>query len=98
MIRLAFAVPAFAVLAVAAAASPALAFSTQQGPAPHDSSRAHFGMGAVEHLAPSGVSSKTLRDPAKPTDAKMVVYELPAGKPGERIDVNDPKDNPFLAR
>lgn len=80
------------------AASPALAYSTQQAPAPHDSSRLHFGIAAVERLAPSGVSSTALRDAAKPTDAKTVIYPLPAGKPAARLDVNDPKNNPFMAR
>jgi hypothetical protein len=94
MIRL-----ALATLAVVAAASPALAYSTQSMPAPHDSSRMHFGIDAVEHLAPSGVSSNDIRVAARPTDAKRVVYEIPAAKPAARqLNVSDPKDNPFMAR
>ena len=94
MIRL-----ALATLAVAAAASPALAYSSQSMPAPHDSSRMHFGVAAVERLAPSGVSSNDIRAAAKPTDARTVIYEIPAAKPAARqLNVSDPKDNPFMAR
>jgi hypothetical protein len=94
MIRL-----ALAALTLAAAASPALAYSTQQIQAPHDSVRHEFGNATVMRMAPSGVSSNALRDPAKPGDAKTVIYELPANpKPAGQIDINDPKDNPFIAR
>ncbi len=94
MIRL-----ALAALTLAAAASPALAYSTQQIQAPHNANQHDFGLGVVERMAPSGVSSSTLRDPAKPGDATTVIYELPANpKPAGRIDINDPKDNPFIAR
>jgi hypothetical protein len=56
-------------------------------------------MSAITHMLPSGVSSNALRDPAKPADAKTtVIYALPAGKPASRIDINDPKNNPFMAR
>ena len=92
MIRL-----ALAIVTLAAAASPALAFSTQQIQAPHNSAHHEFGAASVLRMAPSGVSSNTLRDPAKPTDAKTVIYTLPAGKPASQIDINDPKNNPFLA-
>jgi hypothetical protein len=93
MIRL-----ALALTLAAAAASPALAYSTQSIPAPHNSVRHDFGVAAAMRLAPSGVSSNALREPAQPTGAKTVIYQIPAGKPADRLDINDPKNNPFMAR
>ena len=95
MIRL-----ALAALTLTAAASPALAYSTQQIQAPHDSVRHEFGNASVMHMAPSGASSNTLRDPAKPApEAKTVIYELPASaKSDGQMNINDPKYNPFIAK
>ena len=92
MIRL-----ALALTLAAAAASPALAYSTQQIQAPHNSRHEFGGMSGIAHMMP-GSASTPMHEPAKPTDAKTVIYELPAGKAAARIDVTDPKNNPFLAR
>ena len=80
-----------------AAASPALAYSTQSMPAPHDSVRHEFGVAATMRLAPASVSSNDIREAAKPTAAKTIVYQIPAGKPADRLDISDPKNNPFMA-
>lgn len=95
MIRL-----ALAALTLAAAASPALAYSTQQIQAPREAVRHDFGVAATMRLAPGGISSNTLRDPAKPAaEAKTVIYELPASaKSDGQMNINDPRYNPFIAK
>lgn len=93
-----------AVLALGAMAAPALAFESHSAPAPHvdaaftdtrmfqgmmpatASEPFHFGPAEPRGLVPDEQQSK------RPT----VVYELKGGKPADRIDVTDPRDNPFL--
>lgn len=95
---------ALAVLALGAMAAPALAFEGHSAPAPHadaaftdtrifqgmtpetTSEAFHFGPAEPRGLVPDQQPSK------KPT----MVYELKAGKTADRIDVTDPRDNPFM--
>ena len=81
----------------AAAASPAFAFSTQPIAAPHDSSHHFAGMTAVAHMLPETTTAAPDR-PAPQARGNMIVYELPKGKPAAEIDINSPRDNPFMAR
>ena len=94
----------FAALALGALAAPAFAFETQSAPAPHVdaaftnlsilgnmmpgmvSEAFHFGPAEAPALAPDQPAVK------KPT----VVYELNGDKSEKRIDVVDPRDNPFM--
>ena len=94
----------FAALALGALAAPAFAFETQSAPAPHvdaafsdlsilgnmmpgtTAAAFHFGPSEPQAMVPDRQESK------KPT----VVYELKAGKSADRIDVADPRDNPFM--
>ncbi len=85
------------VLALGALASPALAFGVQSVAAPHNES--HFNdLRGLARLMPDS-TSEAFRfgpsDQAAPKDSK-VVYELKGGKPADRIDVTDPRDNPFM--
>lgn len=90
------------------AASPALAFEHTSIPAPSDEDNiAPFvNVSSVMHLAPAGTSepfrfgdSGAVATPDAATGkGAMVVYELPKGKPAAYIDVNDPRDNPFMAQ
>ena len=85
----------FAALALAAA-SPALAFEHTSVPAPKGDSGAGFvHMDSVMRLAPAG-ASEPFRFGAAQQDKPTVVYELPKGKPADRIDVTNPRDNPFM--
>jgi hypothetical protein len=84
-------------MAAVAVASPALAFSTQQIQAPHNSAHEFGGRSGIAHMMP-GSASTPMHEPAKPTEAKTVIYTIPAGKPAAEININDPKNNPFLAR
>jgi hypothetical protein len=92
------------VIALGALAAPACAFETQSAPAPKvdaaftdmrifqgmtpgtTSAAFHFGPAEPQAMVPGQPESK------KPT----VVYELKGGKPSDRIDVTDPRDNPFM--
>jgi hypothetical protein len=98
---------AFAALVFAAAASPALAFEHTTIPSPPMDNVAPFvNVSSVMHLAPTGTSepfrfgSAGAEVASDTTGSKgpMVVYELPKGKPAAYIDVNDPRDNPFMAQ
>jgi hypothetical protein len=92
------------VLALGALAAPAFAFEVQSAPAPHvdagfndlrilqrmmpgtTTAAFHFGPAEPPALVPDQPESK------KPT----VIYELKGGKASDRIDVTDPRDNPFM--
>jgi hypothetical protein len=93
-----------AAIALGAFAAPALAFESHSAPAPTVSAAFtdtrifagmlpqttsepfHFGASEPQPLTSDQAAAK------RPT----VVYELGAGKPSARIDVTDPRDNPFL--
>ena len=95
---------ALAVLALGAMAAPALAFETRSAPAPKMSADFtdtrifsgmmpdaasepfHFGPAEAQALSPDQQQTK------KPT----VIYELKGGKPSDRIDVTDSRQNPFM--
>jgi hypothetical protein len=99
-----FTVLACGALSLSALAAPAFAFETQSAPAPKaggaftdlrmlqgmmpgtTSAAFHFGPAEAPAVAPD------LQQTPKPT----VIYELKGGKPSDRIDVTDPRDNPFL--
>jgi hypothetical protein len=92
------------VLVLGALSAPAFAFETQSAAAPKvsadftdtrifqgmmpgtTSAAFHFGPAEAPAMVPDQPESK------KPT----VVYELKGGKPADRIDVTDPRDNPFM--
>jgi hypothetical protein len=85
------------VLTLGALAGPALAFGVQSVAAPRND--AHFSdLRGLARLMPDS-TSETFRfgpsDQAAAKDSK-VVYELKGGKPADRIDVADPRDNPFM--
>jgi hypothetical protein len=91
-------------LALSALAAPAFAFETQSVPAPKadaqftdmrifqgmmpgtTSAAFHFGPAEAPAMVPDMPQSK------KPT----VTYELTGGKASDKIDVTDPRDNPFM--
>lgn len=95
---------ALAALALGVLAAPAFAFETQSAPAPKvdaafsdmrifqgmvpgtTTAAFHFGPAEAPALVPDQPQSK------KPT----VIYELKDGKPADRIDITDPRDNPFM--
>jgi hypothetical protein len=52
-------------------------------------------MDSVMRLAPVG-ASEPFRVGGAQQDRSTVVYELPKGKPADRIDVTNPRDNPFM--
>ncbi len=85
-----------------AAASPALAFEQSTAAAPKaDGGRlASFThIGQVMHLAPAGATDNSRFFSDVQPRGPMVVYELPKNvKPASHIDVNDPRDNPFMAQ
>jgi len=96
---------ALAMLALGAMAAPAFAFETQTAPAPKGGGAAFSDLRILQgmmpgttstafHFGPAQAQSLTpdLPDSKKPT----VVYELKGGKPADRIDATDPRDNPFM--
>ncbi len=86
---------ALAALALAAA-SPALAFEHTTVAAPKGDNGASFvHLDSVMRLAPGG-ASEPFRTGGGEQSKPTVVYELPKGKPADRIDVTNPRDNPFM--
>jgi hypothetical protein len=94
-------IAAVAALALAAA-SPALAFEQVSAPAPKGDNARLAGftnIGQVMRLAPAGASDNSRFFSEVRPRGPMVVYELPKDvKPASNIDVNDPRDNPFMAQ
>jgi hypothetical protein len=88
----------FAAAVVFAAASPALAFEFSSAPAPKDANAAPFvHLDAVMRLAPAGVDEVAHYGDAPQAKGPMRIVEVPKGKPAAHVDVNDPRDNPFMA-
>ncbi len=94
----------FAALALSALAAPAFAFETQSVPAPHVDA-AFTNLGILGGMMPGTTNTAFHFGPAEPQalvpdhqDSKKptVVYELNGGKSEKRIDVADPRDNPFM--
>jgi hypothetical protein len=89
---------ALTALAVGALATPALAFETQMAAAP-SSNTPHFVNGAKILSMMPAVASEPFRfgpsDQAQ-TKGATVVYDISSGKASDRVDVTDPRDNPFL--
>ena len=78
------------------AASPALAYSLQQAPAPHAS--AHFMNTAMfASMMSSDVSAPPIRDAPPEGQAKKVQVKIAKGPPADRVNVSDPNQNPFMA-
>lgn len=92
MIRIA-ALAAFAL----AAASPALAFERASIPAPKADSPRFLNFGGVARLLPDGASEPFRFGEEQKSKADTKIVEVGKGKPGGRIDVNDPRQNPFMA-
>ena len=86
------------VLALGALATPALAFETQSAPAPKSDAPGFTNLGRVMRMAPAGASEAFRFGPSEQAKAKgqTVVYDLSTGKASDRIDVTDPRDNPFM--
>jgi hypothetical protein len=87
-----------AALAIGALATPALAFETHLAPAP-SSVTPHFVNGAkILGMMPAIASEPFRFGPSDQAQAKgsTVVYDISSGKASDRIDVTDPRDNPFL--
>ncbi len=94
----------FAALALGALAAPAFAFETQSVPVPKmggafsdrgifrgmmpgtTGKAFHFGPAEPQPLVPQLQASK------KPT----VIYEIKDGRTADRVDVTDPRQNPFM--
>ena len=87
-----------AVLTLGALATPALAFEIQSAPAPRTDAPHIVNGGKILGMMPA-VASEAFRfgssDQAQ-TKGSTVVYDLSSGKPSDRIDVTDPRDNPFM--
>ena len=82
---------------VLAAASPALALERTSIPAPKSDSPHFLNFGGVAKLLPDGASEPfRFGDEQKPK-ADTVIVEVGKGKPQGRIDVNDPRQNAFMA-
>jgi hypothetical protein len=82
---------------LAAAASPALAFGVSSAPAPKTSGdAAFFHMGAVERLAPAGVTEIPEFGRGREAKGQTVIYDLSKGKPADNLDLTKPRDNPFM--
>lgn len=82
---------------VLAAASPALAYQVSSVPAPQ--STAHFANYSMfTHMMPGSTSETYRMRDAAPGHTAMVVYELPKGKPADRLDMTSARDNPFMAQ
>jgi len=89
-----------AILTLGALAAPALAFEVKQAPAPRTS--AGFGdTRGITRMMPAATSETFRFGPADQAGAPKepkVIYELKTGKPSDRVDVTDPRDNPFMAQ
>jgi len=78
------------------AASPALAYSEEQVPAPHAS--AHFTNTAMfANMMSSDVSAPPIRDAPPEGQSKKILVKLPKGAPADRVNVSDANQNPFMA-
>ena len=94
-----------AALALGALAAPALAFETHSAPAPRTDAPHFVNGGKILGMMPATTTeafrfgpADTASGPADRPGAKRptVVYELHPGKTADRVDVTDPRDNPFL--
>ena len=95
MIRIAV----LSVLALGALAAPALAFEVKSVPAPRSDSPGFINGGKTLGMMPAVASEAFRFGPSELAQSKggTVVYELKAtGKPADRIDVTDARDNPFM--
>ena len=83
---------------ILAAASPALAFEHTSVPAPKADGGAHFlNFGGVARLLPDSAAEPfRFGDEQKPKGETFIV-EVGKGKAAGRMDVNDPRQNPFMA-
>src|SRR5947209_3316836 len=88
-----------AVLALGVLAAPALAFEVKQAPAPH-AGAAFSDLGTLSRMMPAATSEAFRFGPAdqKLTAQPKVIYELKTDKPSDRVDVTNPRDNPFMAQ
>jgi hypothetical protein len=85
-------------LALGAMAAPALAFEVKQAPAPRAEGPHFLNGGKILGMMPATASEPFRFGPSEQARAKapMVVYDLKGGKPADRLDVTDPRDNPFM--
>ena len=89
---------AFAVLALGALATPALALEVHQVPAPK-ADAPHFSDTRMFAAMMPGSTNETAHFGQPIQDKPTVIYELhPDGKQADRVDVTDPRDNPFMAQ
>ena len=80
----------------AMAASPALAYSQEQLPAPHVVAHSTNTAMFVGMMA-SDVSAPPIRDAPPEGQAKKVQVKIAKGRPDDRVNVSDPNQNPFMA-
>jgi hypothetical protein len=89
---------ALTVLALGALATPALALEVHQAPAPKTDAP-HFSDTRMFAAMMPGSTNETAHFGQPIQDKPTVIYELhPDGKTADRIDVTDPRDNPFMAQ
>ena len=87
-----------AAFALGVLAAPALAFETHAASSPSSDTPHFVNGGKVLNMMPA-VASETFRfGPSDQAQAKgsTVVYDLSSGKSADRVDVTDPRDNPFM--
>ena len=49
-------------------------------------------------MSASTAEEYRMRDSNAPAPKDTVIYDLSKGKPADRVDVNNSKDNPFMAQ
>ena len=89
---------AFAVLALGALSTPALALGLQQAPVPKEDS-SHWSDTRMFAVMMPGSTNETAHYGQPVQDKQTVIYELhPDAKKADRVDVTDARDNPFMAQ
>ena len=84
---------------ILAAASPALALEHTSIPAPKADSGAHFlNFGGVARLLPDSAAEPFRFGEEQKPKGETFIVEVSKGKPGGGMDVNDPRQNPFMAQ
>lgn len=92
---------ALAVFALGALAAPALALEHTSMPAPQSSGDHLLNFTDQRMFAAMmpGSTNETAHYGQPVQDKPTVIYELhPDGKTADRVDVTDPRDNPFMAQ
>jgi hypothetical protein len=89
---------ALAIFAFGALTTPAFAFGFQQAPVPKEEA-SHFSNTRMFAAMMPGSIDETAHYGHPVQDKPTVIYELhPDAKKADRVDVTDPRDNPFMAQ